>query len=109
MDFVRNIKATATTVRLIALLKITASSVGILKLPISTGRRNSAPPRPIKPPKAPINEPDKKPFPFRFDSEDMAFPFSLCHFRHNEKGNIKNKGTGSTYLSPCMNENKRWD
>lgn len=73
IDFVRNIKATVTTVRLIALLNITASRVGILKLPIRTGRRNSAPPRPIKPPKAPISVPDKNPFPFRFSSDGMCY------------------------------------
>jgi len=53
----RNGKAEATTTRLIDLLRITACSAANRNAPISSGSRNSAPPRPIKPPNAPITAP----------------------------------------------------
>ena len=63
--FMRKISAAATTTRLMALLKITASNVGSEKTPTRTGNLNSAPPSPIKPPNAPISDPAIKPLPLR--------------------------------------------
>src|SRR6516164_3991050 len=53
----RNGRAEATTTRLIALLRITASSAANRNAPISSGNRNSAPPKPIRPPSAPMIAP----------------------------------------------------
>lgn len=50
-------RAVATTTRLIALLSITASSAAKRNAPIRSGRRNSAPPSPIRPPSAPMTAP----------------------------------------------------
>lgn len=49
--------AAATTTRLAALFKITASRAANRNRPIRNGRRNSAPPRPIKPPSEPTPVP----------------------------------------------------
>ena len=46
----RNGSAEATTTKLVALFKMTASSPRKQNRLISNGSRNSAPPRPIKPP-----------------------------------------------------------
>lgn len=54
---VRNGKADATTIRLMALFRMTASRAAKWKAPISNGKRNSAPPNPIKPLSAPIIAP----------------------------------------------------
>ena len=43
--------------RLIALLRMTACRAAKQKAPISTGNRNSAPPRPMRPPRAPMIAP----------------------------------------------------
>lgn len=56
----RNGKAKATTTRLIALLRITAWSAAKRNAPINSGNRNSAPPRPISPPIAPMIAPPPK-------------------------------------------------
>jgi hypothetical protein len=56
----RNGKAEATTTRLIALLRITACSATNRNAPIRSGYRNSAPPKPISPPSAPIIGPPPK-------------------------------------------------
>ena len=53
----RNGNADVTTTRLMALLRITACKAANRKTPISSGNRNSAPPRPIRPPRAPIIAP----------------------------------------------------
>ncbi len=50
-----------TTTRLMALLRITASRVGSRNRPTRTGRRNSAPPRPIRPPRVPMRVPESRP------------------------------------------------
>ncbi|KFC64885.1 hypothetical protein FG93_05175 [Bosea sp. LC85] len=50
-------RADATTTRLIALLRMTASSAPNRNAPISKGRRNSAPPSPISPPNVPMRAP----------------------------------------------------
>jgi hypothetical protein len=50
----------ATTIKLIALFKITASRARNLNGPSSSGRRNSAPPSPISPPRAPMTAPAPK-------------------------------------------------
>jgi hypothetical protein len=57
----RNGNADAATSRLIALFRITASSAANRNTLISKGSRNSAPPRPIKPPRVPITAPALKP------------------------------------------------
>ena len=49
--------AVSTTARLIALLRITAASAAKPKIPMRSGRRNSAPPRPIMPPRRPTAAP----------------------------------------------------
>lgn len=51
---VRRGSADATTIRLIALLTMTASSGPNRNIPMRRGNRNSAPPSPIRPPSAPI-------------------------------------------------------
>lgn len=56
----RNGSAVATTTRLMALFRITASSAAKLNHPIRTGSRNSAPPSPMRPPKVPIMVPAMK-------------------------------------------------
>ena len=56
----RNGKADATTMRLMALLRITACKAANRKPPISSGNRNSAPPSPISPPSAPMIAPPAK-------------------------------------------------
>ena len=53
----RNGKAEATTTRLIALFRITACSALKRNAPISSGNRNSAPPKPISPPRPPMIAP----------------------------------------------------
>ena len=53
----RNGNAVATTTRLIALLTMTASSAAKRNAPINSGRRNSAPPSPMRPPRAPTTVP----------------------------------------------------
>lgn len=58
-DTARNGSADATTTRLMALFMITASRGGNAKNPRSSGSRNSAPPRPISPPRAPIRSPPR--------------------------------------------------
>lgn len=60
IDTALKIKAEMTTIKLIILFKITASSGGNLNKPINTGSLNSAPPKPIRPPRVPITEPDIK-------------------------------------------------
>ena len=57
---IRKGKAVATTTRLMALLRMTASNATNLKTPISSGSRNSAPPSPISPPSAPMIAPPPK-------------------------------------------------
>ena len=46
-----------TTIRLIALFMITACRAAKPNRPMSNGSRNSAPPRPIKPPRSPTPPP----------------------------------------------------
>jgi hypothetical protein len=48
-----------TTIRLMALFMITAAKAAMPNTPISNGRRNSAPPRPIRPPSTPTAAPAK--------------------------------------------------
>jgi hypothetical protein len=48
-----------TTIRLMALFMITAANAAMPNTPISNGRRNSAPPRPIRPPSTPTAAPAK--------------------------------------------------
>src|SRR5262249_51132363 len=67
----RNGRAEATTTRLIALLRITACSAVNRNAPISSGNRNSAPPKPIRPPSAPMIAPPKA-----ADVLCLAFPTS---------------------------------
>ena len=55
----RNGNAVATTTRLRALLRMTASRAAKRNAPIKSGKRNSAPPRPIRPPRAPTALPTK--------------------------------------------------
>ena len=50
-------EAEATTTRLMALLRITACKAPKRKAPISSGSRNSAPPKSINPPSAPMITP----------------------------------------------------
>lgn len=57
-----NTRAKATTIKLIALFKITAFKAVKLKKLISIGSLNSAPPKPISPPKLPIIAPPKNAF-----------------------------------------------
>ena len=57
---VRNTSAAATTMRLIALFRMTASSGRNRKTPSSTGSRNSAPPKPTRPPSAPMLAPQPR-------------------------------------------------
>src|ERR1700681_2003821 len=47
-----------TTIRLIALLRMTACNAMKPNSPISSGNRNSAPPSPIIPPSTPMTDPD---------------------------------------------------
>jgi hypothetical protein len=54
----RNDSAVATTTRLVALFRMTASSPRKRNRLMSRGSRNSAPPRPIKPPSVPMRVPD---------------------------------------------------
>src|SRR5271166_6955875 len=56
----RNGSADATTIKLMDLLRMTASSATNRKALISSGNRNSAPPNPINPPSAPITAPPPK-------------------------------------------------
>jgi hypothetical protein len=49
--------AVTTTIRLIALFRITAAKAANPKIPISSGSRNSAPPSPIIPPSSPTAAP----------------------------------------------------
>lgn len=50
-------RAVATTSRLMALFKMTACRARNPNSPISSGSRNSAPPRPIIPPRSPTAAP----------------------------------------------------
>jgi hypothetical protein len=61
---VRNGSAEPTTIRLMALLRITASSGENINIPIRSGSRNSAPPSPIRPPNIPIAVPARNPLPY---------------------------------------------
>ena len=45
-ELARNGKAEPTTIKLMALLRITARRAGNRNVPIRSGKRNSAPPRP---------------------------------------------------------------
>ena len=53
-------KAEATPTRLIALFRITACSAANRNAPINSGNRNSAPPKPIRPPSSPMIAPPPK-------------------------------------------------
>ena len=69
----RNGRAEATTIKLMALLRITAWRAGNRNAPISSGKRNSAPPRPIRPPSAPMTAPPAKAVgALRFDGRFVA-------------------------------------
>ena len=57
--------ATSTTNRLIALFTITASRATNPKIPINSGSRNSAPPRPTSPPTTPTAAPAANARPIR--------------------------------------------
>ena len=56
----RNGRADATVTRLIALLRMTACRAPKRNAPIRSGNRNSAPPKPIRPPSAPMTAPPAK-------------------------------------------------
>jgi hypothetical protein len=73
MTVVRKGSDEATTTRLIALLRITAWSAPKPNTLISNGSRNSAPPRPMRPPKIPTAAPLPKTV-----SEFRVFMVSRC-------------------------------
>ena len=68
----RNGSALATTTRLIALFRITASSAGKENNPTRSGRRNSAPPSPIRPPSMPMMPPAPNATPDRRAARTLA-------------------------------------
>jgi hypothetical protein len=67
-------RADATTTRLMALLRMTASSAAKRNAPIRSGNRNSALPRPTSPPRVPMIAPLKAAAASRVASPSITIP-----------------------------------